>query len=425
MAKKKEKDEGLEKKEKKSKSDQLQEDLDFITSKDYFNSKLKFIKSGISIFDAYIAGEKNLKSLDIGIPVGKMIGVSGNHGVGKSTTFMEISKRFNIQGMKVLYIDIENGLNIKSITDYGLLPYAAYDKRIEEPGLADSEVKEIKRECLNQFLNGEKLFYSLSPKTYMETMKTIRLVHQYNKKKEIKLIVVDSIKDCIRSEFLENDDAIEDQKMMVDAKTQEYFLIALKNFCEMNEICLIVLNQLRTKVKGQFYVLDEAGGQAWLHRCSIRLMVKPGEDIIIKKRNNLGEIEDKKIGNWIVFEMRKGRFGNSFTKLAIPVLFGKGVSLLHLYYKKLENCKVVKKAGSWTTFSMPELGIEEKYQGLKRGMQILKEHFVEIEQFIIDKNLLFVEEDVEEVEEQPEEKVPNSVKAMFEDDSGSVDDILS
>lgn len=370
--------------------------FDEVLTYDIMNSKLKFIKTGILLFDAFLSGEKYVNSENTGIPVCKVVGLSGPNGVGKSTLILEICKRFNKQGYKVFHIDVENGLNVKSLKAYGLMEFAAYDPEIEHETDKD-KIKEMKKKCLNDFLDGKKLFYTLSPKTYTSCMKTIKGIFENNRHGEIKLIVIDSIKDIIPTSIYNNDDNIESQQMMIDAKSQEFFLLGLKAYLQSKECCIIIINQFRVKSYGAFYVDTESGGNGWLHRTDIRMIMKEFEKIKSKKINNLGETVEKQTGNWVQIEMKKGRFGNAFTKLVLPLIFGKGVSMLLLYARCLEQKGYIKKSGSWYTFSLPEIGIEDlKYQGETGSLKAIKENFEAIEKFINDNNLLTVEGELEE-----------------------------
>ena len=399
---------------KKKKQDDAEVLQDLINS-DVLNAKSYFIKSGIQILDAFIAGEKNLLAENIGFPVSKIIGISGDNAVGKSTLMMEICKRLCKQDMKVLYIDVERGLNIKSLRDYGLMDFAAYNPDIDRT----SDIKEInalKTECLNDFLEGRKLFYSVSPRSYNQIMRLIRYIFENNKKTPIKMIVIDSIKDAMATSVLDNDDEVEEKQMMVNAKAQEDFLIKLKNFITYQETACVIINQVRTKFKGQFAVLDEAGGQAWLHRADIRTLVKVHEPILKKVIDNMGETVEKRIGNWISILIKKGRFGNAFSTLVIPVLFGKGVSLILLYFRTLENVGVIKKDGYSFKIVIPELGIDEKGK-YDRMLQILKERFVDIENYIFNSGMLFVEKDIDDnssgiVNVQDDEEVTDIVNDL-------------
>lgn len=400
MAKKKEE-------KKKNKDEDKEKDerslLNEIIKYDNLNIKLNFLKTQIDIIDAFFGGERDLFSNDIGIAIGKLIGIAGDNGVGKSTLMMEISKRFCRQGRKVLFVDVEDGLNVKSLVSYGLLEYAAYNPEIKN----ETNIKkiiEMRLECLRQFISGEKLFYAISPKTYTTVMQGIRKVFKANEKGSggIKLIVVDSVKQIKPQAIFneEGDEHIEDQKMMINASSQENFFPTLKNFTSVNETCCILLQQFRTAKKGSFFVLDEAGGQAWRHGCDIRMIMKEKEKIFHNVKNNLGELIEKRIGNWVNLEIRKGRFGNPFTKLSLPLIFGKGISLIYLYARCLENTNTVIQSGSWYTFSIPELDILEKYQGSGKTFKIIKANFVKIEEYIRTKGLLFVESSIEEDNEE-------------------------
>jgi RecA/RadA recombinase len=381
-----------------AKRDEIKSIAEQIAGFDSLNSKLKFLKTDIEIFDAFMAGEKDINIPDIGLPIGKIIGISGKNGIGKSTLMMEISKRVCLKGFKVIYLDVEKGLNIKSLRDYGLLEFAAYDSAIESE-TSDEKLKEIRMQCLEDFLSGKKTFYCPSPRSYNQVLSTIKYLLDHNKGPEIKLLVIDSIKDIMSTKVLEEEGETEEFQMMIDAKSQEYFLLKLKSNLAFKDVCCVILNQVRIKVAGAVFYDGEAGGNGWMHRTDIRLFVKEHKKIEQMVINNNGEKEIKKIGNWIEIEIKKGRFGNSFSKLYMPLIFGKGFSNFILFNERLTEQGIIKKTGSWYEFNIPEYNIHEKYQGESGGYKIIKEHFDDIKKYIIDNKLLFVEKNVENNQE--------------------------
>jgi len=105
--------------------------------------------------------------------------------------------------------------------------------------------------------------------------------------------------------------------------------------------------------------------------------------------------------NFVEIEMRKGRFGNPFTKLLLPLIFGSGVSMVSLYSRKLEDLGYIKKKGAWITINIPELDINENFQGEGKRIKIIKDNFTKIHEFILSNNLLCVEsEDIESAKKE-------------------------
>lgn len=398
------------------KTDSMEDD---ILQYDSLNKKLEFIRSGIELLDAFIAGEMSINFSKIGFPIGKIISLTGKNAIGKSTLMLDTSKRFCLQGYKVLYIDSERGLNTKSIKSYGLMDFAAYNPEIEE--ITDvKKIKELKMECLRQFLEGEKLFYSISPETYIDAIKVIKYIYSVNKKGQIALMVIDSIKDLVSKKVLDDDEDTENQQMMIDAKSQEYFLKKLKHFLAFEDTVCMLLNQVRVKKKGSFFVEGEAGSNAFLHRCDGRIIVKEKKKIVQIVTNNLGEPTEKAIGNWIELQYIKSRFGNSDTKICIPMIFGKGVSLIYLYKEILQSNNIIKKSTSWYTFSMPQCNIEEKYQGEAGSYSIIKNNFDNIKKYILDNGLLYIEKKDEEEDNVVEKDLEDEIE-----ESATEDDILN
>lgn len=382
-----------------AKKDKDEHWINDIIETDMLNHRDAFLPTGIIPFDAFMAGEKRINDSmlnNIGIPLRKRISFSGKNGIGKSTFMYEISKR-NCQlddiigeKSKVLYLDVEKGINAKSLYDYNLMKFAAYNSDVEK--CEDPEqLKKIRIECLKSFLNGESRFYAISPQTYTQTMVFLRHIFSENKIGRIVSVIIDSIKEISPSSLYDNDDNVEDQQMMIDAKSQEYFLKSLKNFVSVNDFQCLVLNQARVGKKGMFYCDGEAGGNAFRHGMDIRLWITERKPIVEQVRNNVGELVEKKIGNWINMEILKGRFGNSFTKFTLPVIFGRGVSMVNLYYEIMLAFNIIQKKGSWYSIDIPELNLLEKYQGESKGLKIIKANFRNLEKYIIEKDLICVE----------------------------------
>ena len=396
------------KKASKLSSTQIIED---IANQNVMNQGVEFVRTGFPLLDIFVVGEKKYsKEIEdtIGFPKGKLISISGDQGVGKSTLMLELSKGWCKNGYRVLYIDAEGGLNIKSMTDYGVLEYAAFSPEIEDE-TSQEAIKKMKIQDINDYTGNKKSFLALRTRTYNKTINIIRQIVKLcvDKKNPIDFIIIDSIKDlsptAVLSESNGDDEIIdvEKQQMMIDAKSQEYFLMALKDLCMFNRICGILLNQMRIKTRGMFYVLSEAGGQAYKHRMDIRIIVKENSKIMKKVSINNEDV-DRQIGNKMQLYIEKGRFGNSKIWIILPLIFGKGISSIQLALDILTQFGYIKKNGTWYTFKVPELKIDEKYQGEPKGRLVVKKNIVEINQFILDNNMIVIEEDIEEPGESEE-----------------------
>ena len=413
--------------------------LDDLMEQNVLNMEFDALPTGIRIFDTFIFGEKDVlymedADLKFGFLKGKMYIMSGDSGVGKSTLMYECCKRWCARyNSKIIYIDAETGISKKSLIDYGLIEFAAYDEKIEDKSLSEKEKNIIKRKCYYDFIKGKKPFLPINPKYFGRTMKTCRDLVWLNKEKgkggSIDVIIIDSLKALRPEAFNEEEQQyIEKQPIAAMARAKEGFLPNFKNFISCNQILNINLQQLRNKSgpKGSFY-LGESLTQAEKHYHDARYLVKEYKKIMRKTIDNLGETIDKQDGNWINIKVTKGRTGNAFTEFKLPLLFGKGVSMVYYYLEILNQNGYIIKNGAWYTIKIDELKIEEKYQGEEGGVKIVKENFNAIEVFLYEKELIQIEAHKNAIQEPENKKeINDEIDSILNGDNGDNDivDIL-
>jgi len=281
------------------------------------------IECGIKPIDMFFGGDISKP----GFIKGKFYSISGPNGVGKSTFVMELVRRFVEQGKFVVYCDIENGLNENILKSMGLMDYVilSVDKidRLREGGLLIINPR--------TFSNIAKLFKGLIDRGV-----------------RVDVGVIDSLKAILPSALDENVDLIESGGGIgLNARSQENFLPFMKNLFSGNNILGIFINQMRMKITSFGGFLSEPQSNAFLYNMDVRCIMREVKDgsIKVKVRNIRNEVIEKKVGNWVDISIVKGRLGNSFSVLSIPLIFGKGVSLIYLYREILSNKGFIKIAG--------------------------------------------------------------------------------
>jgi len=345
-----------------------------------FTVKEDFISTGIDLLDSYFAGSDIIKKGG-GVPRRKWTSIAGESTVGKSTLFMHCISNMVKNGYKVLYQDIENGLTENILNNFGVMEYTA---KIAE-----------------EFISGSKNFYSYSPFTYFESLSTLR---QLLSKTKIDVVVIDSFKQLIQDGEYENDEVIKDGgTLLKSTQTDSDFYPALRCLAKFNNFAGLGIQQIRLKKAGMIFYEDETGSNAYKHNLDQRFYIKARNKITKMTINNLGEKFEKHIGNWIEIIPRKSRFGNRVLK--IPLIFGRGISMIQLFKDILENEGYIScpKGSRNTYIKVPGLFDENNpnWDSLKQSCSFKNDEFINqirdnfdfINNFVIENKLLYLEKE--------------------------------
>ena len=348
-----------------------------------FTKSQDFILTGYPLLDCYFSGEDEVKQNVGGFPRGKMISISGENGVGKSTFILYVLRNILKSGMKVIYCDIEDGLNEKSLEGYKLSEYTAKN--------------------LREYLNGDKTFYPYNPITYTQTISTLQDICAVQKPD---MIIIDSYKALRPSKIHEVDDIEDTGAILADKKIEGIFFPALKDLCRVYGLTIIGLNQVRLRAKGLIFFIDEPQGNAFLHWHDQRYFLKKVDKIEKPFINNLGEKDKKETGNVVQLLSKKNRFG--MRSLTLPIFFGKGISFIYMYYLILLNNKYIElnKSSGTKIFRIPGIyeGTIDEKTGKMSGVscsteqaayKLISDKFDEIENFITENGLIYIEKSME------------------------------
>jgi RecA/RadA recombinase len=352
------------------------------------NEKNEYISTGILPLDMFVSG-KNEISEDIGFVRGKFVSLSGPSGIGKSTLCMDISRRLCMKGLKVIYCDYEHGLNVKCLKDFEVYEYAAFN--LEDP-----------RGAIVEFIEGKKSMLIIDPSTFN---KTALIWHQIlnDLKLKVDVGIFDSLKAMKSTYSEENIDSLEQLPVGINARSQENFLPFMKTLFSKHNVMGLFVNQFRTQIASFGGFQAEPSNNAFLFNMDERMIMKPKKkgEIEIKVLNDAKERIDKKIGNWTELTLNKSRVGNSFSSLSLPIIFGKGVSLIYKYAAILIGNGIIPQPGSSDakndlTKLKETLGEGAQVpvaigRGINGINEVIKANFAIVEKYILDNNLLFIE----------------------------------
>jgi len=332
------------------------------------NKEYEYLNTGIDVLDNFFAGFSDVQRGRGGMLRGKMYSFSGGAGVGKTTLLLDICKRFCENKYNVLYIDVEDGINDR-LESVDLLKY--YTNDIQDYGKDQNN-----------------RFFVVSPQTYGECIDVIKDILKIVK---VDFIVIDSIKHLLTSTDIDsNSEDIEG--MLLDKRIEGVFFPILKNIARKYNLTICFIQQVRVKKKGMFFVVDESGGNAFLHSVDSRLFLKQKETIEVDKINNEGIKIRKEVGNIVEIVTKKSRFG--MFNLTLPIVFGKGISLVYYYYRILKNIGYIQNKASIYSINVGDLDV--KVKGENEVYKVIKDNFEKIEDFLYKNNLIVIEKDKEE-----------------------------
>lgn len=348
-----------------------------------FTAKQDYVSTDFPFLDNFVAGYPDIEVGRGGFPRTRWVSFAGESGVGKTTIVMEAVSRMLKKGYRIVYQDIENGINENLLECFDIRQYAA--------------------ENAEQFISGEKSFYSYSPFTFSESLTSMRKIVMSCK---VDVMIVDSFKQLAVDESYLNGESMESGgQLMKSNQLQGDYFPAIRSMAKHYNFAGIGIQQARIKKEGMFFVLRSAGGNAYEHNLDIRFFIKEKQKIVKKAINNLGEEVEKHCGNFVEIKSEKSRFG--MHNVTIPVIFGRGISLIQMYKKVLEaeGYLSTPKGSRYTYIRVPGTFDEnhEKWDSTKSFVAFkndeiidqIKNNFAAIEKFIYENKLIYIEKEKE------------------------------
>ena len=336
-------------------SKSLQSKLDKFKSK--YNTEARdeevFITTGSIILDAVVSNGK-------GFPLGKLIEISSESGIGKSTLTLQACKEACKQGKVCLYLDCEDGTNPDQLKSIGLTEYK------------------------------DTLFFVFPVSTYRDVEEVL---NEFDGEKNIAYIVIDSIASLMPDDLLEK--SVADILPGLKARYDSLFLQKVGAYLKRNECSIILINQVRTALNfmGRSSV-KSAGGKAMEFYPDIRLQLKKISFLEKKAKTIEGEVKVK-YGSEVEVQAIKNRFNNPFVPGVVSIIFGRGASNLSAYTRWLQNNGCITRSGAWYNIKVGE-DLEGKVCGANGVLQWVKDNVDTVYDYVMSNGGFILYEELED-----------------------------
>ena len=338
-----------------------------------------------------------------GLPVGKMIELASDSGIGKTTVTLSMCRELLLQGKKIIYLDHEGAVSTSQL-------HGIFGKNKEGEYYADKWL-------WNEETNPDGIFFLFQVMTYSDSEE---ILNQLLGSGEFSLVVIDSVTAMVADEYLEdvknpdsaNGKDITDQRPAVDARLLGKFLKKFKAVCTEYNVTMILINQLRMNLNITGVGIStkiSTGGSAIEFYPDVRLRLEKPVPIYQSKLNNLtGETEKQQIGCTASIYAFKNKLAPGKIKVPISIVYGLGISNLYSYRAWLPNKMIefegaevpmlVVKGGGYSILTLPN-NKQISSRGEDALMEAISKNFNEIkscfsqEDFEITENKAFAEFD--------------------------------
>jgi recombination protein RecA len=268
-----------------------------------------------------------------GIPRGRITEIYGVESSGKTTLCLSIVKHALKEGLKVIYVDIEYGLDFQYIKD--IVGEVGDNFRLYQPETAEQAMV---------------------------------LVDSAVRSGEYGLVILDSI--GALSPKKEKEDELADANVALVSKLLTKFARRIGFAVHHSETALVLINQVRDKIGAYVPMLDTPGGHTLKHYYSLRIALSKAKEI---------KQGDEVVGINAKFVIKKNKLAAPLKTFEIPIMFGKGIDTFRDLVMFSEFVGVVERKGSWMTFNGINLG-----QGVVKTMQFLENNKEVLDKIIIE-----------------------------------------
>lgn len=265
-----------------------------------------------------------------GIPVGRFTEIYGAESSGKTTLCLNIARNVYNSGNKVLFIDIEHGI------DYGYINAIVGEVDPDRFILVAPDLSD------EAFDIAEKAIAS----------------------GEFRLIVLDSLGNLVSKAEREN--PFEKDTMGRISRDLTKFLRRNSHGIRTSNTAFIFINQVRDKIGAYVPTQESPGGHALRHICSLRISLSSTGSS--KARLTVG---DNDIGIVVTFSIKKNKLAKPFMTASFPIIWGVGVYGEKDLVDFSENMGIIKRAGAYYKYTLNDSEITLG-QGLQATIDFLK-----------------------------------------------------
>lgn len=177
------------------------------------------------------------------------------------------------------------------------------------------------------------------------------------------VVVIDSVAALVPKAELEGE--MGESKMGSQARLMSQALRKMTASVSKSNTILIFINQLRDKIGVMFGSPETtSGGNALKFYASVRLDVRRSTTV----QNSIMD-GDTKLGNKTTVRVVKNKVAPPFKKAEFDIIYGEGIDSVGEVLDKAVAKDIVKKSGSWFSYSEVKLG-----QGRESVRQLLKDN---------------------------------------------------
>ncbi|MFA5396703.1 MAG: recombinase RecA [Methanogenium sp.] len=245
-----------------------------------------------------------------GLPIGRIIEVYGQEGVGKSTIALSTIAEAQKKDLNCAYIDAEHALNIDFAKMLGVDP---------------------KKLIISQIDYGEQ---------------GLDIAEMLIQSGDVRLIVIDSVAALVPKAELEAE--MVDQQMGLQARMMSKALRKLTAIMNKSKCSVMFINQLREKIGIMFgNPTTTTGGKALKFYSSVRLEASRGEQF---------KDGDKITGHEVKIKVVKNKVAPPYKTCTFDLSYTEGISsegfILNISIEK----GLIKRSGSWYSYEDQKIG---------------------------------------------------------------------
>lgn len=268
-----------------------------------------------------------------GIPRGRVIEIASKEGTGKTTLMLHAARTIVEKGHSVLYIDTERATTPSIIAGTGLSPYL------------------------------DKKFHVVAESSYRGISDVFDMILQT----DTAMIVIDSITAAKPAKL--RDLNIEDVEPGLNARIQSTFFQKYKDMLAEKNIALVLLNQMRTKIRFVgASTLEPAGGNALKFYADARFILHRKEVL-----TRMVDGEKREYGSEVEILTTKNKVSGNSPPIPMTIVFGKGVSNISFITDGLTAMGHIKQSGAY--FTLKAGRVEKRVQGYKALNALVDENY--------------------------------------------------
>ena len=245
-----------------------------------------------------------------GYPRGRVVEIYGPESAGKTTLALHAIAEAQKLGGRAAFVDAEYAFDRKYAQAIGI---------------------DVDHLIVSQPSSGEE---------------ALEVVERLIRSGEIAIVVIDSV--AALTPQAEIDGEMGDSKMGLHARLMSQAMRKLTAIVGQTNTCCVFINQMRDKI-GVVYGSPETttGGNALKFYASVRIDVRRREQI---------KEEEEAMGNKTVAKVVKNKVAPPFRKAEFDIIYGHGISRHGEVFDLAVGMGVIKKSGSWFSFSDSQLG---------------------------------------------------------------------